>query len=194
MIDNRLLDCDTKMEIEENFNRVLNNSDTQSGNISDVAADVAYVKHGHGIELYASGNSTAVSIPTGATFTLLSLAGITVNDDLGGLTYSTENGNITADESGVYYVSATFSSRLGTTDVIWDTAIFLNGIELPNLHMRRRFSTSGYTFNVCLSGMVSLSADDVIDIRVKHNNAGAVEITTEYANITAFKIADMQEV
>ena len=191
MLDNRLLDCNTQVEIEANFNRVLAVSDAVSGNVSNVAADVAEINHGRGIEIYVSGNSAVASIPTGTDFTVLSLAGATINDSLGGLTYDAENGNTTVENAGVYCVSATFSSKLDTTDVIWDTAIFVNGVESANLHMRRSFSTPGYTFNVCLSGLLTLSESDVIDVRVKHNNASAVSITTEYANITAYKIAEV---
>lgn len=170
-IDNRLLDCDSKPEIEENFNRVL-----------DI---INNVKH---IEIFVSDDSTATSIPSGATYTKLLLGADAQSDKANGITYNAENGNITALTAGTYFITATFSSKLATTDVIWDTAIFINDEIADNLHMRRRFSTSGYTFNVCLSGLVTLSANDVLDIRSKHNNASAVSITIEFANINMHKI------
>lgn len=67
--------------------------------------------------------------------------------------------------------------------ILWIMAIFVNGVEANNLHMRRKFSTIGYTFNVCISGLLELKAGDILDVRVKHNNAGAVAITNEFTNI-----------
>lgn len=58
-----------------------------------------------------------------------------------------------------------------------------NGVEANNLHMRRKFSIAGYTFNVYISGLLELKAGDILDVRVKHNNAGAVAITNEFTNI-----------
>ena len=139
-------------------------------------------------EMYVAGNATAVTVPTGSTFTKMTPAGLTVGN-CKSCTASVANSNITIVKPGVYRVDATFSSKLGTTDVIWDTAIFVNGVEAPNLHMRRRFSTSGYTFNVVLSGFADLNPGDVLDIRSKHNNASSVSLTLEYANINIVRIS-----
>ena len=138
-------------------------------------------------EIYVNGNTTAGNVPTGASFTKMIIPSSTKGNEKN-CTVDLTAGTITANKSGKYLVNATFSSKLGTTDVIWDTAIFVNNTEATNLHMRRRFSTSGYTFNVCLIGIVTLSAGDVLDIRSKHNNAASVAITTEYANINITKI------
>jgi len=139
-------------------------------------------------EMYVYGNTTSASVPTGSTFTKMSPAGLTVGS-YKNCTPSVEDADITIGKSGKYRVDATFSSKLGTTDVIWDTSIFINGVESPNLHMRRRFSTLGYTFNVVLSGIADLNAGDVLDIRSKHNNASSVSITVEYANINIVRIS-----
>lgn len=140
-------------------------------------------------ELYVAENTTAAAIPTGATFTKVSPAGLTLGNSKN-CTPSVETANITIARDGKYSINATFSSKLGTTDVVWDTAIFINDVEAPNLHMRRRFSTSGYTFTVGLTGIANLAVGDVIDVRSKHNNAGSVNITLEYANINIVRIGD----
>lgn len=138
-------------------------------------------------EIYVNGNTTAGNVPTGASFTKMIIPSSTKGNEKN-CTVDLTSGTITVNKSGKYLVNAAFSSKLGTTDVIWDTAIFVNNAEATNLHMRRRFSTLGYTFNVCLIGIVTLSAGDVLDIRSKHNNASSVAITTEYANINITKI------
>lgn len=132
-------------------------------------------------ELYVAGNTTAASVPAGSTFTKVSPAGLTLGN-YGGCTPSVANANVTITKAGKYEVCVNASSQLATTDVIWDTAVFVNGVEATNLHMRRRFSTSGYTFNIALAGIAALSAGDVIDVRSKHNNAASVSITVEYVN------------
>lgn len=133
-------------------------------------------------EIYAHENSTSASIPTGNAYTKI----ILVNSVIGNYkncTVDLQNGDVIVSKAGTYLVNGTFSSKLGTTDVIWDTTIFVNGVEANNLHMRRKFSIAGYTFNVCISGLLELKAGDILDVRVKHNNAGAVAITNEFTNI-----------
>ena len=140
-------------------------------------------------ELYVAGNTTAAAIPTGTTFTKVSPAGLTLGN-YKNCSASVANSNIVISKSGKYKINASFSSQIATSDVIWDTAIFINGVEAPNLHMRRRFSTSGYTFNIGLAGISNLAVGDVIDVRCKHNNASSVSITLEYANINITRIGD----
>lgn len=187
-IDSRLLDCDTLAEITENFNRALGLIDTQSEalGVEIIRTDGAYA------ELYISANASAISVPTGETYTKLSLSS-SVQGNVNGFVVDVTDGNVTAEKQGIYAIAATFSSKLATTDVVWDTAIFKNNVEIPSLHMRRRFSTSGYTFNVCLTGLVSLNENDVLDVRVKHNNASDVNITTEYANVSLHRICSVAE-
>lgn len=194
VIDSRLLDCDGEPEYTENFNRVLNLVDANKGSAADNASSISALSSGAFIELYLADNSTSVSVPAGTDYTAYNTLTMTC-DKHNGLTLETVEGaqSVKATIPGLYYVNATFSSKLGTSDVILDTAVFVNGVETTNLHMRRRFSTLGYTFNVSLSGLVTLAADDVLDIRVKHNNASAVSITTEYANISLHKFADTPE-
>lgn len=188
-IDSRLLDCDTQQETAENFNRVMNAVDNSDGNIEDLQEEITAIKTNAYAELYVNENATASSIPTGETYTVLSLGSAAVESSISGFVYNGEDGTLTAESAGKYFVCATFCSKLATTDVIWDTAVFVNGVIAPNAHIRRRFSTSGYTFSVTMNGTIELSADDVIDIRVKHNNASAVSITTEFANISLFRVS-----
>jgi len=195
VIDNRLLDCNGEPEYTENFNRVLNLVDTNTSSAAANASAISALSTGAFIELYLAENVTAVSIPTGTGYTTYNTLTMTC-DKRNGFTLETveEVQSAKASVPGLYYVNATFSSKLGTADVIWDTAVFVNGVEATNLHMRRRFSTAGYTFNVCLSGLLTLAENDVLDIRVKHNNAAAVSITAEYANINLHRIANAPEV
>ncbi len=145
-----------------------------------------YVMQKAKAEIYVNNNTATANIPTGSAFTKVVLAnsikGSTKNCDV-----NLANGEITILKKGSYSVNCTFSSKLGTTDVLFDTAVFVNGEEAPNLHMQRRFSTSGYVFNLALMGELDLVSGDIIDIRVKHNNASAVVITTVYANINIVK-------
>lgn len=133
-------------------------------------------------ELFVNENSDAVAIPQGTTFTRIILHNATVGG-CRGCTVDLENGTITVHKGGKYLVNCSFSSRLGTSTVMWDTAVFVNNEEQLDLHMRRKFSTAGYVFNVALTGIVSLNAGDVVDIRVKHDIAGSVNIINEYASI-----------
>lgn len=196
VINSRLRDCDGEPELTENFNRVLALVDANADGVEANTSGIASLRAGAYIELYLAENSNAVSIPTGSTYTAYNTVTMTCDKSNGLTLITAEEGGaqtIEAETPGLYYLNATFCSKLGTTDVIWDTAIFVNGAEATNLHMRRRFSTSGYAFNVSLSGIVQLAVGDVIDVRVKHNNGSDVSITTEYANISLHKIAAVPE-
>lgn len=195
VIDPRLRECNGEPEFTENFNRVLNLVDANKGSAETNASAISALSSGAFVELHLAENVTAVSIPAGTGYTTYNTLTMTC-DKRNGFTLETveEVQSVKASAPGLYYVNATFSSKLGTADVVWDTAVFVNGVEATNLHMRRRFSTAGYTFNVCLSGLLALAENDVLDIRVKHNNADAVSITTEYANINLHRIADAPEV
>ncbi len=139
-------------------------------------------------EVYVNTNTSALSIPNGSGYTKLSIANSAIGN-IKNCTVSLANGTITVNKPGKYFINCAFSSKLGTTDVVWDTAVFVNDEEATNLHMRRKFSTTGYTFNVAISGIADLEAGDVLDIRSKHDKASAVAITTEYANISLCRIS-----
>jgi len=139
-------------------------------------------------EVYVNANTNSLSIPNGSGYTKLSIANSAIGN-IKNCAVSLANGTITVNKSGKYFVSCAFSSKLGTTDVVWDTAVFINDAEATNLHMRRKFSTTGYTFNVVISGIADLKDGDVLDIRSKHDKTSAVAITTEYANISLCRIS-----
>lgn len=145
-----------------------------------LAAQTAYA------EIYVADNSTAQSIPTGSTYS--KVTAFSTNGASKSCIPDAANGQITIGKPGKYQVVVNFATKLGTTDVITDTAAFVNGVEQPNIHIRRRFSTSGYTFSVCFQGILSLASGDIVDVRSKHNNAGAVSATVEYANLNVIRI------
>ncbi len=131
-------------------------------------------------EIYLAAGSAAQTIPTGSTYT--KVTAFATNGLSRGCTADAANDKITVTRAGKYKVTATFSSKLGTSDVLWDTAVFVGGVEASNVHMRRKFSTTGYTFSVALDGIVNVAANTDIDIRSKHDNASGINITVEYAN------------
>jgi len=137
-------------------------------------------------EIYVAENSAAQSVPTGSTYA--KITAFSTNGAIRGCTADAANDRIVIVKPGKYQVLASFATKLGTTDVVWDTAVFVNDAEQTNVHMRRRFSTAGYTFSVYFGGIVSLNAGDVVDIRSKHNNGSAVTATVEYANLNVIRI------
>jgi len=135
--------------------------------------------------IYLSAGSTAQAVPTGSTytkFTGFSAKGV----ENGGMNADYTNNRIVVSKAGNYRVFANFSTRLGTADVTVDTAIFVDGVEVPDTHRQRKFSTTGYIFDVGLTGTAeNVPEGGVIDVRAKHDNASSVNFTCSYASLQA---------
>lgn len=127
-------------------------------------------------------NSTAQSIPTGATYTKLTcFPSIGLNSYV---TCDTANDKITFTKTGKYRVSATLSFSCGTNNVEWRVAGFLNNVEQNQLHFVRKIGTAGDVGNAGITGFINVSsAPWDLDLRARHNDGGSVNLTVVYGNL-----------
>jgi hypothetical protein len=127
-------------------------------------------------------NSTAQSIPTGATYTKLTSfpsIGMSAN-----VTCDTANDKITFVKTGKYRVTASLSFSDGTNNVEWRVAGFLNNVEQNQLHFIRKIGTSGDVGNAGVTGFVNVSSVPWdLDLRARHDNVGSVDLTVVYGNL-----------
>lgn len=135
--------------------------------------------------IYLSGGSTTQAIPTGSTYTKFT-GFVAKGIEVGGMSADYTNSRIVVPRPGNYRVHANFSTRLGTAEVTVDTAIFVDNVEIPDTHVQRKFSGTGYIFTVALTGTaVNVATGAVIDVRAKHDNASSVNFTCSYASLQA---------
>lgn len=136
--------------------------------------------------IHTHDNTTPQSIPTGTTYTKIINWGD--NDVSVNATPDATNGQITSLKTGIYRLEGSFSLSSGTANIITWVAPFINGVEFDSIHFKRKISTAGDVGSAALSGIVSLSENDVVDIRARHNNAGSVNLTFEYMNFSISRI------
>ncbi len=135
----------------------------------------------------AADNSTAQSIATGITYTKV------INFDTDGVdnncTSDFANNKITITDSGKYIVNGSFSMSSGTNNVELFGSLFVDGAEIDEIHFQRKISTLGDVGSASFSGLIDVSSIPVdIDFRVRHDNAGSINFTFSYMNLSVYRI------
>lgn len=136
-------------------------------------------------EIHLSDGSTAQSIPTGAGYEKL------INFDSNGIASigvpDYVNNKITLPK-GIYRVFVTVSFTIGTNNTKFFVAAFMGGAEQHQVHFTRELATGADTASTSACGLIHVTADDTeIDIRARHDDGGAVNITLNYANLNVEK-------
>jgi hypothetical protein len=132
-------------------------------------------------EIYVADGNTPQSVPTGATYTKITPFtnnGLSLN-----ATPDHTNGKITVTKTGKYLVSFFFSSRIGTTSIDLYTAVFINGVEMNNIHSVRFTNAANIASISAAQGFVTVSAGQDVDIRCKHSDGGSVNVTVVFGNL-----------
>lgn len=139
-------------------------------------------KAGTAAEIYVADGSTAQSIPTGVTYT--KSTAFTNNGESSNCTSDATNDKITITKTGKYRVSGAFSGQSGTANVVFRGAAFLNGVEQDRVHFKRKFATASDSGSMSFTGFIDVTSVPVdLDFRVRHDNAGSINLTIEYANL-----------
>ena len=137
--------------------------------------------------IYVNNNSTAQSIPNGTDCTDL----IVPNADVltsKNISINESTGEMTILKNGIYSVLLNFSSRLSVNNIVLDTVLFKNGVEVPNIHMKRQFASALLMSHGSIDGIVLCEKGDKLKVVVKHNNASAVNVTVQYGTFSIHKI------
>jgi hypothetical protein len=139
-------------------------------------------------EIHLHDNATAQNIPTGTTYTKCTLfngKGLSSN-----CTVDTANDKITATITGKYMVVVSCNFSAGTNGVIFKGSIFVNNVEQDQVHFVRKIGNAGDVGSASMSGIISVTAGQDIDLRFRHDNAGTVTITPEYCNMSINYLGD----
>jgi hypothetical protein len=89
---------------------------------------------------------------------------------------------ITIGVTGIYFVMANLSFS-GTASVTFSVALYSQGVE-QDIHFARTISTGGDVGAAGLSGLISLTAADVLDLRIKASSGSGRSITLVQGNFS----------
>jgi hypothetical protein len=166
-------------------NAIVNPKEVGTGYLNikgTVLVDDYLYEDGTFAEIYVADGSTAQSIPTGTTYTKCTL--FTTNGASSNCTADATNDKITITKAGKYRVSGTFSMKSGTNNVEFKGTVFYDGTEQSNIHWERKIGVAGDVGNASFSGILTAAANKDIDLRIRHDNAGSIDFTLTYANIS----------
>jgi hypothetical protein len=137
-------------------------------------------------EIYLHEGSTAQSIATGATYTKVD--GFMSDGVSSNCTNDVANDKITVTEDGNYKVECSLSFTGSGTNEIWLGSVFLEGVEQDKIHFERKISIGGDIGSTQFGGIVTASAGDDLDIRVRHGDGGAIDFTPSYMNFNVVRV------
>lgn len=137
-------------------------------------------------QIYVADGVTAQSIATGTTYSQVTAFNTAQGVD--GLSSDTTpakaSSKITATRAGRYAVSFHMSFTCGTNNVVWTAAIFVNGTEQNAVHDRDKFAVGADVASMSAEGIVTVAANQDIDLRIRHDQGGSVSLTPIYASIS----------
>lgn len=139
-------------------------------------------------EIYVTDGVTAQSIPNGATYTkstMFTTAHLSAN-----LNADSANDRLVISNPGIYRVNWNCSFTSGTNNVVWYGAFFLDGVEQNDIHWNQKVATGTDVETVNCSGFVQCPAGGAIDVRLRHDNGGAVNFTGVFSNLSADKVGN----
>ena len=133
-------------------------------------------------EIHVHDGSTAQSIPTGTTYT--KSTAFVDNGESSNCTADATNDKITITKTGRYLVSGQVSFSSGTANVTWFGTVFLNGVEQDKVHFTDKVGAAGDIDSASFTGIIDVTtANWDLDMRVRHDNGGSVNLTISYANL-----------
>ena len=135
--------------------------------------------------IHTHGNATAQSIANGATY--IKVINFMDNDPARNCTPDYINNQITVNVAGIYKIEGAFSFS-ASNNVTFFGSGFLDGVELEEIHFTRKIGTAGDVGSASFTGLVSVTAGQVVDFRVRHSDTGAVDTTFSYMNFNVVKV------
>jgi hypothetical protein len=136
-------------------------------------------------EIYVADNSTAQTIGTGSTYT--KLTAFETDGQSSNVTTDADNDKITITETGRYKVTLVMNGNSDTANVQFDGAIHLGGTIQNNIKCYTEFVAADKNYSSSISGIIDVTSvsgtDGDIDVRVRHDDGGDVDLTIVNANL-----------
>lgn len=139
-------------------------------------------------EIYVSDNGTPQTIPSGATYTKITL--FDSDGHCENMACDVTNDKITITHGGHYFISGAYSISAGIANVLFRGAVFFNEAEEDQCHWYRKIGTAGDQGSTSLSCIIDARALGDLDFRVRHSSGGDVDMTIYYGNLSAFYVGE----
>ena len=145
----------------------------------------------HGVigEIYAHDNLAAQSIANGAGYT--KVINFTNNGVSQYVTADFANNKLTITRKGIYRIPFSISFTATGTNINWFGAVFMDGVEMDNIHFERKIGVGGDYGATQIEGYASVAVGDVpvdVDFRVRHEGVSSLDLTMRYGNLSAQRI------
>lgn len=157
------------------------------GTLTNSTAEVQEQIDGVYAEIYVHEGVTAQSIPTGAGYT--KVTGFASSGASNNATADAANDKITLTKNGDYKIECSLSFTGSGISKNWFGVIFADGVEQDKIHFQRKIGTGGDYGSTQFGGLITVSGAPVdIDIRVRHDDGGALDFTPIYLNMNAIRV------
>lgn len=133
--------------------------------------------------IHQHNNSTSQAIPTGSTYT--KLTEWADNDPSNNVVPDQANGQMTLSVAGIYKVECQLSMASDTGNITAFASAFLDGVEQEQCHFTRKIGVASDVGSASFTGLVQATAGQVLDLRMRHDDAGTVNITIQYGSLNA---------
>ena len=155
----------------------------------DSAGDMVFTG-GSGLpfaEIYVADNSTAQTIGTGTTYT--KSTAFASNGESNNCTADATNDKITITKVGRYKVNVTLNGKIDTANTRVDFAIFKGGSICNNIKGFYEFVAANRECGGSACGIIDVtSANTDIDLRIRHDDGGDVDVTCVNVNLNVVQI------
>lgn len=132
---------------------------------SDASGNATWKGNSYG-QLYIYSGATAVTVVTAGTF--YALTGATVGDTS---LVTTDGDDFTIVQDGVYKIEVC-GSGTGTPNANATMAVFVDGVRSQEINGATKLSSGGDLESMSTLGILSLTAGDVIDVRITSDGNG----------------------
>lgn len=136
---------------------------------------------------YVSNNATSQSIPNGTAYTKLTfpnaILGFKKHIDI-----NADTRDVTILKKGRYFFTFNLSSLSSVNNIILETVLLKNDVEVASMHMKRQFTGVAVISHGTLTGSIDLNKGDIIRVAVRHDYASPINLTVQYGNLFGHKI------
>lgn len=137
-------------------------------------------------EIYVHEGAATQEIPNGAGYT--KVTSFTTDGDSQNCTADSANDKLTLTLPGRYKTECSISFTATGTNVVWSGALFIGGVEQDKVHFERKIGVGGDFGSTQFGGRFTTSSVPVdVDLRVRHDDGSAKDITVKYANLNTVR-------
>lgn len=162
----------------------------RADDMNDLKRSLNELYDGTFAEIHVHDGVTAQSIPTGATYT--KLISFNNNGESANCTPDQANGKITITKTGRYLINHSWSGLSDTSNTVFWGTVFLDGVEQDQMHWKRKFGIASDVGSCSATGIILVTSAPLdLDFRVRHDDGGSIDLTTEYANLNINFVGDL---